>query len=364
MGNGTVISLGQVIVDLTMSVEKIPQPGRDVFADEAGIHVGASYNTLHAVRQMGVDARHAGILGTGPWADTIRRVFESEGIRHVGPTDESVDSGFCVALTDGTAERTFISMRGAEARGDESTFQNVEPADGDVVHISGYTFAHHTGEGLRAFMRRTAPNRRFLALFDPSPVVADIDDETFGEMVEYRPVWSCNEREAVLIAGRLGLPMHQGTFRTLIERMARRTGLRADRPRRQRRRMAGPTGGGGRARRGIPGPRHRHQRRRRLPCRRAVRRTEPGDGASRGGRNRQRGGRHRGDATGSGHMSFQNRSGEAACHANLIVIMTISWVMMCPNGSAKRTRNALPPARALSRKVQGSEGDITENEQG
>ena len=162
MGNGTVISLGQAIVDLTMSVEKIPQPGQDVFADEAGIHVGASYNTLHAVRQMGVDARHAGILGTGPWADTIRRVFESEGIRHVGPTDESVDSGFCVALTDGTAERTFISMRGAEARGDESTFQSVEPADGDVVHISGYTFAHHTGEGLRAFMRRTAPNRRFL----------------------------------------------------------------------------------------------------------------------------------------------------------------------------------------------------------
>lgn len=66
MGNGTVISLGQAIVDLTMSVEKIPQPGQDVFADEAGIHVGASYNTLHAVRQMGVDARHAGILGTGP----------------------------------------------------------------------------------------------------------------------------------------------------------------------------------------------------------------------------------------------------------------------------------------------------------
>ena len=59
MGNGTVISLGQAIVDLTMSVEKIPQPGQDVFADEAGIHVGASYNTLHAVRQMGVDARHA-----------------------------------------------------------------------------------------------------------------------------------------------------------------------------------------------------------------------------------------------------------------------------------------------------------------
>lgn len=208
MGNGTVISLGQVIVDLTMSVEKSPTgPGR--IRRRSGHPCRGELQ--HAARRTPDGRRRPARRHPRHWplADTIRRVFESEGIRHVGPTDESVDSGFCVALTDGTAERTFISMRGAEARGDESTFQSVEPADGDVVHISGYTFAHHTGEGLRAFMRRTAPNRRFLALFDPSPVVADIDDETFGEMVEYRPVWSCNEREAVLIAGRLGLPMHQ-----------------------------------------------------------------------------------------------------------------------------------------------------------
>mgnify|MGYP000326237383 CR=1 FL=1 len=194
MGNGTVISLGQVIVDLTMSVEKSPAgPGRIRRRSGhpcRGELQHAACRTLMA-STPGTPASSAPALGGHD-----PQVFESEGIRHVGPTDESVDSGFCVALTDGTAERTFISMRGAEARGDESTFQNVEPADGDVVHISGYTFAHHTGEGLRAFMRRTAPNRRFLALFDPSPVVADIDDETFGEMVEYRPVWSCNEREA------------------------------------------------------------------------------------------------------------------------------------------------------------------------
>ena len=63
MGRGAVISLGQVIIDLTMSVGKIPQPGEDVFADKVGICVGASYNTLHAVRQMGVAACHAGVLG-------------------------------------------------------------------------------------------------------------------------------------------------------------------------------------------------------------------------------------------------------------------------------------------------------------
>lgn len=221
MEGGTVISLGQVIVDLTMSVEKIPRPGEDVFADKAGTRVGASYNTLHAVRQMGVGACHAGILGTGPWADMIRAVFDGEGIRHIGPDNADRDSGFCVALTDDTAERTFISTRGAEAYGDGDTFRDVDPAGGDIVHISGYTFAHRTGEGLRAFMRRTAAGRNFAAVFDPSPVVARIDDETFDEVVGYRPIWSCNERETTLIAKRLGLPVGRVSFRILVDRMAR-----------------------------------------------------------------------------------------------------------------------------------------------
>lgn len=221
MGRGAVISLGQVIVDLTMSVGKIPQPGEDVFADKVGICVGASYNTLHAVRQMGVAACHAGVLGIGPWADMIREVFKNEGILHIGSDDVDRDSGFCVALTDAAAERTFISTRGAEAYGDEDTFHNIDPSDGDVVHISGYTFAHHTGEGLRAFIRRTSVGRNFTALFDPSPVVAHINDETFDEVVRYRPIWSCNEREATIVAKRLGLPGDRFTSRALIEQMAR-----------------------------------------------------------------------------------------------------------------------------------------------
>lgn len=221
MGRGAVISLGQVIVDLTMSVGKIPQPGEDVFADKVGICVGASYNTLHAVRQMDVAACHAGVLGIGPWADMIREVFKNEGIRHIGSDDVDRDSGFCVALTDAAAERTFISTRGAEAYGDEDTFHNIDPSDGDVVHISGYTFAHHTGEGLRAFIRRTSVGRNFTALFDPSPVVAHINDETFDEVVRYRPIWSCNEREATIVAKRLGLPGDRFTSRALIEQMAR-----------------------------------------------------------------------------------------------------------------------------------------------
>ncbi|MBW3094958.1 hypothetical protein KIH75_06350 [Bifidobacterium sp. 64T4] len=200
---GQVISLGQIIVDLTMNVAAVPHAGEDVFADGVQTRVGASFNTLYAVRRMGVAAAHAGIIGTGPWASQIMRALELHGIRHIGKRDGSRDSGFCMALTDANAERTFISTRGAEAYGEADAFDAVDPSARDVVHISGYTLVHRTSEALLAFMRRTAEHRGFAAVFDASPVIAQADDRMFRAMLDYRPIWSCNEREAVLIAQRL-----------------------------------------------------------------------------------------------------------------------------------------------------------------
>lgn len=219
-GGGKVISLGQVIVDLSMKVARVPTAGCDVFADDVVTSVGASFNTLHAVRRMGVIAEHAGILGTGPWASMIRRALETDGIRHIGRCDTERDSAFCVALTDEGAERTFISTRGAEAFGDVDAFADVRPDDGDVVHVSGYTLAHRTGAGLLDFLARTAEHRRFTALFDPSPIIGQVDDGTFRTLVEYHPIWSCNEREALLVAERLGLSAHEDGFRGLAMKMA------------------------------------------------------------------------------------------------------------------------------------------------
>lgn len=75
---GKVISLGQVIVDLTMNVDAVPRAGEDVFAGNVQTQVGASFNTLYAVRRMGVQASHAGVIGTGPW---LRRFCKRWKIR-------------------------------------------------------------------------------------------------------------------------------------------------------------------------------------------------------------------------------------------------------------------------------------------
>ena len=202
MNGTTVISLGQVIVDMTMRVDAVPRPGEDVFAGSSAMQVGASYNLMHAVRQMGVHASHGGIIGRGPWSDMIDLALEADGIDHVGVRCGSEDCGYCVALTDDQAERTFISFRGAEAHGDAHAFDGIDPRDSDVVYISGYTLVHDTAAALRAFFERTV-GHRFRAVFDPSPVFAQADDDMVERLVGYRPIWSCSEREAGLIRRRL-----------------------------------------------------------------------------------------------------------------------------------------------------------------
>ncbi|MEE1296375.1 MAG: PfkB family carbohydrate kinase, partial [Bifidobacterium sp.] len=110
-----------------------------------------------------------------------------------------------IALTDVQAERTFISTRGAECFGGADAFDGVEPADGDIVHLSGYTLAHPIAAALAAFLARTPRDRRaFRAVFDPGPLVADFDGAWLRRMVDYGPLWTCNEREAGVLARRLG----------------------------------------------------------------------------------------------------------------------------------------------------------------
>ena len=113
---GRVIHTGQVVIDLTLRIEAIPEPGGDVFADESSMAVGGGFNVLAAARRMGVETLYAGPLGEGPFAEAARRALEEIGVDHVGPVAAG-DQGYCVAMTDARAERTFISTCGAETRG-------------------------------------------------------------------------------------------------------------------------------------------------------------------------------------------------------------------------------------------------------
>lgn len=220
-----VISLGQIIVDLTMKVDAVPASGEDIFASSCNMRVGASYNMLFAASQMGTNAQWAGVLGEGYFANLISEALNEAHISHIGTKNSTLDSGFCVALTDASAERTFISTKGAETSDDEHAFDLVNPNPQDVVYLSGYTFVSPIKRALLRFMMRTSGSdglgrpsglgssalessfynntRRFTAIFDASPMIANILDEDLKALIAYAPIWLCNAREAGILARRL-----------------------------------------------------------------------------------------------------------------------------------------------------------------
>lgn len=110
---GRVLHTGQVIIDIAIRVDAVPEPGGDVFGDYAGMHVGGGYNVLYASCQTGAETVYAGTMGKGSFSDIAAEGLRAIGVEHVGATVDK-DLGFCVAVTDDTAERTFISTRGAE----------------------------------------------------------------------------------------------------------------------------------------------------------------------------------------------------------------------------------------------------------
>ena len=246
---GRVIHTGQVVIDLTLRIEALPEPGGDVFADEAGMGLGGGYNVLVAARRLGVGTLFAGTLGRGPFSQAADAGLAAIGAVHVGARVDG-DLGYCVAMTDARAERTFVSAAGAETRDPLDAFDRLEVGAEDVVYVSGYSLAHaantaalerlvrrlvgaagrtgdggggRSGGGARGGGGATG-GRPGAVLFDVSPMVGTASMESLEMVGALDPIWSLNEREAGILAARLGLDAPDGDRAATAEALARRLG--------------------------------------------------------------------------------------------------------------------------------------------
>lgn len=242
-GRGAVIHTGQVVVDVTMRVPGIPQPGAEVFASSFELQAGGGFNVLHAVRAAGARAVYCGPVGDGVLGEVVRRSLEADGVEFAGTHVEGVDTGICVALTDDSAERTFLSTMGAECHVPVDAFDGVEPGEGEVLYISGYSLIDPSNlaalqrladrwverlDGDGATGAPVAPDtpaqsaRRQWVLLDTSPMIGEVPLDVLERMNTFHPIWSANERETHLLAATLGHDGDGDSVEALCSWLARR----------------------------------------------------------------------------------------------------------------------------------------------
>jgi sugar/nucleoside kinase (ribokinase family) len=196
------IHLGNVVVDLVLTVSDLPHRGGDVIASSTTTTPGGGFNVMAAASRLGLTTLYAGTHGTGPFGDQARAALAAAGVEWLLPARAELDTGFVVTLVDASGERTFVTSRGAEATLSSSDL--IEPDPGDLVYLSGYSLLHDANRDALIPWLATIP-AGVRVFFDPGPLVAEIDSSALEAVLD-RATWlSCNAAEASGLTG-LGDP--------------------------------------------------------------------------------------------------------------------------------------------------------------
>lgn len=197
---GCLVAVGSVIVDVTLRVPRLPNAGGDVLGRDGRVTPGGSFNVMVAARRQGVSVAYAGTHGLGPFGDLVRSALETAGIAVLHPPQQDADTGFDVAVTDDSGERTFLTSRGAESMLTASLLAAVRPGPRDVAYVSGYTLTRPgPAAAVTGWLASLADEVPVVA--DPGPLVTQLPASNLEALLTRANWWSCSASEATALTG-------------------------------------------------------------------------------------------------------------------------------------------------------------------
>ncbi|WP_448110431.1 PfkB family carbohydrate kinase [Pseudomonas lini] len=191
---------GQVMIDLVMAVDKLPHSGGDVLAQSARFEAGGGFNVMAAAQRNGLPVVYLGRHGNGHFGDLAREAMTAEGIRLGIEQSTERDTGLCVALTEASAERTFISCIGAESELTGEDLASVAVEAGDFVYVSGYSLLYGGKAQALVDWVLDLPGG-IKVVFDPGPLVDSPDAPLMKALFPRIDLWTGNRVEALRFTG-------------------------------------------------------------------------------------------------------------------------------------------------------------------
>lgn len=189
-----------VVVDLVTRVQRLPSRGHDELSSSTACYVGGAFNVMSAATRLGLRTRYGGLVGTGPFGVLATNALRREGIESLHGAVAESDTGLVVTLIEPDAERTFVTSLGAEATLRPEHVASLNLIAGDTLYFSGYALLLEPNRSTLTALVRSLPEAVTL-VFDPGPLVAQIDTSAL-EIVLTRVDWlSCNRREGLSLSG-------------------------------------------------------------------------------------------------------------------------------------------------------------------
>lgn len=194
------VGVASVLVDVLLYVDALPERGGDLLARKGTLAPGGTYNLLTAAVRLGLPAAYGGLVGQGPLGAIVRAALAAEGVAVLAPPVATGDTGFDVALVEGDGERTFVTAPGCEAHMTAEHLASLQLVAGDAVYVSGYDLAY-PGSGPALARWVEALPEDLLLVFDPGPLVGEIEAERREAALRRADIVSLNRREAGILTG-------------------------------------------------------------------------------------------------------------------------------------------------------------------
>lgn len=189
--------IGAAMLDIVMQIDKLPQTGEDVCVKNQEMTVGGcAYNAADIMNHFNIDFTLFAPLGTGAYADIIRRKLQEKGHASLLEVNEK-DNGYCLCMVEADGERTFLTLPGVECSFKREWFNSLNTDEYDSAYICGYQLEREDGSDIIDFLEN---NRNLKVYYAPGPRISYIPKEFTQRILALNPVIHLNEDEAKFFA--------------------------------------------------------------------------------------------------------------------------------------------------------------------
>ena len=135
-----VVCLGILVADvIARPVDELPPPGSLGFVQQLVLRSGGcAINTATALARLGLAAAVAGKVGCDPFGDFLLGVLDERVLdSRLVVRDEAAPTSATVVLVEGSGERTFLHLKGANAELRRDELDTEQLLAGRALHVAG-----------------------------------------------------------------------------------------------------------------------------------------------------------------------------------------------------------------------------------
>lgn len=186
---------GGILLDKYLETEVYPERGQDgLITNEFSMAGGCTINMAATFNNLGGNAHMVSYIGTDRTGCEIMEYLNRHGFSGKFIKQIEGETGYSLVILEKSGERTFLTKKGVESRYDPALLQD-GAADIRNVMITGYyLLCDNTPALIKSLWELREQCGHFL--FDPGPLVGQIDPKAMEQVLKMADILTVNETEA------------------------------------------------------------------------------------------------------------------------------------------------------------------------